>query len=117
MTQEIPLPLYYTPLCLPDAGYDIRGKNVTLTVTRHDAPQYYKAVCRVGPTELPLSQQQPLVYRRSARPYPAGDHLPRPLPVRLLRRHQQPWQGQGLLLGRREGEERMLWRLRISSDL
>ena len=38
VTEEIPLPLY-TPLCLPDAGYDIRGQNVTLTGTRHDTPQ------------------------------------------------------------------------------
>lgn len=30
VTEEIPLPLY-TPLCLPDADFDIRGQNVTLT--------------------------------------------------------------------------------------
>ena len=60
VTEEIPLPMY-TPLCLPDAGYDIRGQNVTLTGTRHDTPQYNKDVCRVGPTELSLSQHQPRV--------------------------------------------------------
>ena len=39
VTEEIPL-ILYTPLCLPEAGYDIRGQDVTLTGEHMSSYQY-----------------------------------------------------------------------------